>query len=95
MVGQIGITLDGLGVFGAFEGFAVDGFRVGGVLMTGQGVGFLLLGLFIVGQIVGTALSVLIAATPARNRNQRGAACFMLLDCRCDVDSGRVDSVWS
>ena len=93
-MGQIGIPLDGLGVFGAFEGFAVVGFRVGGIFSTGQGVGFWLFGLF-VGQIVGTALSVLIAATPARNRNQRGAACFMLLDCRCDVDSGRVDSVWS
>ena len=54
--GQVGIALDGLGVFGAFEGFAVDGFRVGGVflvgvnvgrLLTGQCVGFLLFGLFV------------------------------------------------
>ena len=95
MMGQIGIPLDGFGVFGTFEGFAVDGFRVGGIFSTGQGVGFLLLGLFIVGQIVGTASSFLIAATPARNRNQRGANCFMLLDCRCDFDSGRVYSAWS
>ena len=60
--GQVGIALDGFGVFGAFEGFAVDGFRVGGDffvgmnvgrLLTGEGVGFLLFGLFIVGQMVG------------------------------------------
>ena len=51
---QDGIPLDGFSVFGAFEGFAVDGFRVGGLLvvgtnvgrlLTGQGVGFLLFGL--------------------------------------------------
>ena len=63
--GQIGIPVDGLCVFGAFEGFAVDGFRVGGLflvgmivgfLFTGQGVGFLLFGLFIVGQIVGAGV---------------------------------------
>ena len=65
--GQIGIPVDGLGVFGAFEGFAVDGFRVGGLflvgmivgfLLTGQGVGFLLFGLFIVGQIVGAGVQM-------------------------------------
>ena len=37
--GQIGIPLDGLGVFGAFEGFAVDGFRVGGLLLVGMNDG--------------------------------------------------------
>ena len=54
--GQIGILVNGLGVFEAFEGFAVDGFGVGGHfsvgrdvgrLLTGQGVGFLLFGLFV------------------------------------------------
>ena len=63
--GQIGIPANGLGVFGAFEGFAVDGFRVGGLflvgmyvgrLLTGHGVGFLLFRLFIVGQIVGAGV---------------------------------------
>ena len=63
--GQIGIPLDGLGVFGAFEGFAVDGFRVGGLLLvgmnvgrllTGLSVGFLLFGLFFVGEMVGAGV---------------------------------------
>ena len=63
--GQIAIPVDGLGVIGAFEGVAVDGFRVGGLffvgvnvgrLLTGQGVGFLLFGLFIVGQLVGAGV---------------------------------------
>ena len=57
-MGQIGIPLDGFGVFGDFEGFAVDGFRVGGIFWTGKGVGFLLLGLFIVGQIVGAGVQM-------------------------------------
>ena len=65
MSGRIGFTLDGLDVLGAFDGFAVDGFRVGGLflvgvnvgrLLTGQGVGFLLFGLFIVGQLVGAGV---------------------------------------
>ena len=48
--------VDGFGVFGAFEGFAVLGFRVRefflvgtneGPLLTGQSVGFLVFGLFV------------------------------------------------
>ena len=157
--GKIGTPLDGLGVFGAFEGFVVDGFEVGGLflegmnvgrLLTGLGVGFLLFGLFVgscvhlwakgarVGQEIGEAgtegaridervgsagVSVIftlgrcvcstvgwyvrigfffscasfvsmIAATIARNRNQRGAACFMVLDCGCDVDFCCANCVW-
>ena len=73
---QNGIPLDGFGVFGAFEGFAVDGFRVGGHLLVVMNV-----------ERLGLASFVLVAATPARNRSQRGAICFMVLNCRCDVDS--------
>ena len=117
--GQVGIALDGLGVFGAFEGFAVDGFRVGGVfsvgvnVLTGQCVGFLFevgeagtegtkvgngvgfpgvnvistlgrgmcstRGWYVrIGFFLGSASFVLIAATPARKRHQRGAVCFMV-----------------
>ena len=137
--GQTGITVGGLGVFGAFDGFAVVGLRVGGIflvgtnvgrLLTGLGVGFLLFSLFVgsgvhswaegasvgqesgeagaegtkvVGRVVGCSVPilfigifvmvswtlgtwglasfVLIAATPARERNQRRDVCFMVLDC--------------
>ena len=40
--GHIGIPVDGLGVFGALEGFEVDGLRVGGLFLVGLYVGFLL-----------------------------------------------------
>ena len=52
--GQIGVPLDGFGVFGAFEGFAVDGFRVGGDFFVGMDVGLLLIGEG-VGSAIGTA----------------------------------------
>lgn len=64
--GQAGIPVGVLGVFGAFDGFEVVGFRVGGIflvgrnvgrLLTGLGVGFLLFSLF-VGSGVHTGASV-------------------------------------
>ena len=63
--GQNGIPVDGLDVFGAFEGFTVLGFRVGGLFLVGVNVGrmltrlrlgFLLFGFFIVGQLVGAGV---------------------------------------
>ena len=68
-------------------GFAVStavGESVGPSL--GSGV-FLNVGLHVsIGFFSRPASFVLIAATAARNRNQRGAACFMVLDCWCDVN---------